>query len=43
MGKVVDTESIVIGVQGLGVADSRMLPLPLGGHPGHRGMLWRNG
>lgn len=33
MGKVVDTEGKVLGVQGLRVADASIVPIPLGGHP----------
>ncbi|KAI0102740.1 choline dehydrogenase [Nemania sp. FL0031] len=33
MGKVVDTEGKVHGVQGLRCADASIIPIPLGGHP----------
>jgi choline dehydrogenase-like flavoprotein len=33
MGKVVDVEGRVFGVNGLRVADASVLPLPMGGHP----------
>ncbi|KAF1969959.1 choline dehydrogenase [Bimuria novae-zelandiae CBS 107.79] len=33
MGKVVDTEGKVLGVEGLRIADASVLPCPLGGHP----------
>jgi choline dehydrogenase-like flavoprotein len=33
MGKVVDVEGKVIGVDGLRVADGSVVPIPLGGHP----------
>lgn len=33
MGKVVDVEGRVFGVDGLRVADASVLPLPMGGHP----------
>ena len=33
MGRVVDTNLKVIGVRGLRIADSSVLPVPLGGHP----------
>ncbi|CAI6312325.1 unnamed protein product [Periconia digitata] len=33
MGKVVDAEGKVFGVEGLRIADASVLPLPLGGHP----------
>lgn len=33
MGKVVDAEGRVLGVQGLRVADASIIPVPLGGHP----------
>ncbi|KAF2260271.1 choline dehydrogenase [Lojkania enalia] len=33
MGKVVDAEGKVLGVDGLRVADASVVPVPLGGHP----------
>lgn len=33
MGKVVDAEGKVFGVEGLRVADASIVPIPLGGHP----------
>ncbi|KAI3335245.1 choline dehydrogenase [Ustulina deusta] len=33
MGKVVDGEGKVLGVQGLRVGDASIIPVPLGGHP----------
>lgn len=33
MGKVVDAEGKVLGVEGLRVADASIIPIPLGGHP----------
>lgn len=33
MGKVVDVEGRVLGVEALRVADASIVPLPLGGHP----------
>ncbi|KAH8655353.1 choline dehydrogenase [Xylariales sp. PMI_506] len=33
MGKVVDGEGKVLGVQGLRIADASIMPVPLGGHP----------
>lgn len=33
MGKVVDAEGKVLGVNGLRVADASIIPIPLGGHP----------
>jgi len=33
MGKVVDTQGKVLGVEGLRVVDASIVPIPLGGHP----------